>query len=45
MGVITQNGVIGIIKSVSENYSIAISLLNRKSSLGIKLKKIIIMVF
>ena len=39
MGVITQNGVIGIIKSVSENYSIAISLLNRKSSLGVKLKK------
>lgn len=39
MGVITQNGVVGIIHSVSEKYSIVISLLHRKSSLGIKMKK------
>ena len=39
MGVITQNGVIGIIHSVSENYSIAISFLHRKSSLGVRIKK------
>lgn len=39
MGVITNNGVIGIVHSVSENYSIIISLLNRKSSLSVKLKK------
>ena len=37
MGVVTHNGVIGIIHSVSENYSIVISLLHRKSSVGIKL--------
>ena len=37
MGVVTHNGVIGIIYSVSENYSIVISLLHRKSSVGIKL--------
>ena len=37
MGVVTHKGVIGIIHSVSENYSIAISLLHRKSSVGIKL--------
>ena len=35
MGVVTHQGVIGIIHSVSKNYSIAISLLHRKSSLGI----------
>lgn len=39
MGVITHNGVIGIIHSVSDNYSVGISLLHRKSSLGIKLIK------
>ena len=39
MGVVTHQGVIGIIHSVSKNYSIAISLLHRKSSLGIKLIK------
>ena len=39
MGVITQNGVVGIIHSISPNYSVAISLLHRKSALGIKLKK------
>jgi rod shape-determining protein MreC len=39
IGVVTHNGVIGIIHSVSENYSIVISLLHRKSSVGIKMKK------
>ena len=39
MGVVTHNGVIGIIHSVSENYSIVISLLHRKSSVGIKMIK------
>jgi len=39
MGVVTHNGVIGIIYSVSENYSIVISLLHRKSSVGIRLLK------
>ena len=39
MGVVTHNGVIGIIYSVSKNYSIVISLLHRKSSVGIKLLK------
>ena len=37
MGVITSNGVIGIIHSLSENYSIVISTLHRKSSLAIKI--------
>ena len=37
MGVVTHSGVIGIIHSVSKNYSIAISILHRESSLGIKL--------
>ena len=39
MGVITNNGVIGVIHSVSNNYSIVISLLHKKSSAGIFLKK------
>ena len=39
MGVVTHNGVIGIVHSVSENYSIVISLLHRKSSVGIKMMK------
>ncbi len=39
MGVVTQNGVIGIIQSVSNNYSVAISLLHRESAIGIKLAK------
>ena len=39
MGVITQKGVIGIVHSVSQNYSIAISLLHRKSAVGVQLKK------
>ena len=36
MGIITQNGVIGIVKSISNNYSQAISVLNTKSSISIK---------
>ena len=39
MGVITQNGIIGIIYSVSENYSIVISFLHRESAIGIKIKR------
>ena len=39
MGVITQNGVIGIIHSISESFSIGLSLLHKKSSVSIKLKK------
>ena len=39
MGVITKQGVIGVIHSVSENYAIAISLLHRKSAIGIQLNK------
>ena len=39
MGVITKHGVIGIIYSVSQQYAIAISLLHRKSAIGIQLKK------
>jgi len=39
MGVITKQGVIGIIHSVSQHYAIAISLLHRKSAIGIQLKK------
>ena len=36
MGIITHNGIIGIIKSTSDNYSKAISILNSKSSISIK---------
>ncbi len=39
MGVITNEGVIGVVHSVSENYSLIISLLNNKSAIGIFLKK------
>lgn len=39
MGVITNEGVIGIIHSASENYSLVISLLHSKSATGIFLKK------
>ena len=39
MGVITEQGVIGIIRSVSQDYAIAISLLHQKSAIGIQLKK------
>ena len=39
MGVITNQGVVGVIHSVSTHYAIAISLLHRKSAIGIQLKK------
>jgi rod shape-determining protein MreC len=39
MGVITNEGVIGVVHSVSENYSLVISLLHKKSATGIFLKK------
>ena len=39
MGVITRQGVIGIVYSVSQQYAIAISFLHRKSAIGIQLKK------
>ncbi len=39
MSVITQNGVVGIIVSVSDRYSIAISLLNRNLKVSAKIKK------
>ena len=39
MGVITKQGVIGVIHSVSPHYAIAISLLHRRSAIGIQLKK------
>ena len=39
MGVVTNQGVIGIVHSVSENYALVISLLHSKSATGIFLKK------
>ena len=39
MGVITQKGTIGIVHSVSQNYSVGLSLLHTKSSISVKLKK------
>ncbi len=39
MGIVTHNGVIGIVHSISENYSIVISLLHRKSAVGIKMMR------
>lgn len=38
MGVINQNGIVGIVCMVSENYSIAISLLNAKLHISCKVK-------
>ena len=39
MGVITSNGAIGIIKSVSDNYSTVLSLLNSRLKISAKIKK------
>ncbi|MDC0249766.1 rod shape-determining protein MreC [Flavobacteriales bacterium] len=39
MGVVTKQGVIGVIHSVSLQYAIAISLLHRRSAIGVQLKK------
>ena len=39
MGVISSNGIVGVISSVSENYSNVISILNRDLSINAKHKK------
>ena len=39
MGVITLNGVIGIIHSVSNKFSVVMSILNKNSSISVKLNK------
>ena len=39
MGVITENGIVGIVYSVSENYSLVLSILHKKSAISVKLKK------
>lgn len=39
MGVVTVNGVVGVVKSVSENYSSVISLLNSRIKISAKIKK------
>lgn len=39
MGVICENGVIGVVHSTSNNYSLIISILNKKSAISICLKK------
>jgi len=38
MGVVSSNGVVGIVKDVSQNYSTVISLLNEKSKVSVKIK-------
>jgi len=39
MGVVTLNGVVGIIHSVSNKFSLVMSILNKKSSISVKLNK------
>lgn len=39
MGVVSNNGVIGVVHSISENYSLVLSILNSKSSTGVLFKK------
>ncbi|PKP26894.1 MAG: rod shape-determining protein MreC [Bacteroidetes bacterium HGW-Bacteroidetes-2] len=39
MGVISSQGIIGIVDQVSENFSTVLSILNSKSSISVKLKK------
>jgi len=39
MGVVSNNGVIGVVHSVSKNYSLVLSILNSKSSTGVLFKK------
>ena len=39
MGVITQNGVIGVVHTVSKNYALVLSILHHKSATGIFIKK------
>lgn len=38
MGVVSGNGIVGIISSVSENYSVVMSVLNSKSSISCRLR-------
>jgi len=38
MGVITSNGIVGIVKDVSENFSTVISVLHSKSAIDVKIK-------
>jgi len=38
VGVITNNGIVGIISSVSNNFSLVISVLHQKSSISVRLK-------
>ena len=38
-GVIINDGIVGIVKSVSQNYSLVISILNKKTNVSIKFKK------
>ena len=38
-GVVIKDGIIGIVKSVSKNYSLVISVLNKKTNVSIKFKK------
>ena len=45
MGVITQKGTIGIVHSVSQNYSVGLSLLHKNLQLVLSLKKIVITVY
>ena len=39
MGVITQNGIVGIVADVSNNFSVVMSLLHKKSNVSVRLKK------
>ena len=40
MGVISKNGIIGIVNSVSKNYSSVISILNQEIKINVRLKKV-----
>ena len=44
LGVVTSNGIVGVIDKVSNKYSRVISLLNTNSKINAKLKKVIILV-
>ena len=39
MGVICESGVLGIVHSTTENYSLIISILNKESAISISLKR------
>lgn len=38
-GIVVQNGIVGIVKSMSKKYSLAISVLNKKTNISVKFKK------